>query len=132
MSLTLSGSRMLRCTRQTINFTVMSMGTPSGMLQLTFSPALDETDRQKAVLHASLGSRTNEATTPSILCKISITSFRTKDSIVNSNLTNSIARFLYFLQSVSKERRKEGWIYETQQNILNNKRTTISIIKTRT
>lgn len=47
MLLTLSGSRMLRCTRQTINFTVISIGTPSGIVQETFSPAVDQTDRQK-------------------------------------------------------------------------------------
>lgn len=45
--LTLSGSRMLRCTRQTISFTVMSIGTPSGTAQITLSPAAHQTDRQK-------------------------------------------------------------------------------------
>lgn len=37
--LTLSGSRMLRCTRHTISFTVMSMGTLSGIEQVTVSAA---------------------------------------------------------------------------------------------
>lgn len=43
--LTLSGSRMLRCTRQTISFTVMSMGTLSGIEQVTVSAAGEPTDK---------------------------------------------------------------------------------------
>lgn len=44
--LTLRGSRMLRCTRLTISFTMMSMGTPSGMAQVTVSAAA-ESDRSR-------------------------------------------------------------------------------------
>jgi hypothetical protein len=39
---------MLRCTRQTINFTVISIGTPSGMIQVTLSPARESSNRQEA------------------------------------------------------------------------------------
>lgn len=87
---------MLRCTRQTISFTVMSIGTPSGIAQITLSPAVHQTNRKFLII---LESGANEANYTFYLRPHLLYS---KQMILQSvlSLANSGSRLLNFLWSV--------------------------------
>lgn len=90
--LTLSGSRMLRCTRQTISFTVISIGTLSGIEQVTVSAAGEPSN--KAFLCASSAYKATPSCT-----QIQFPTAQSKDPS-QCSFQSTLLAASYFLQSV--------------------------------